>query len=364
MTPTGGLLRHRICPGGPYLSEMKNSKHLRYFLYALALLLVILFMRQLDLQQLMEHYHVMGWHIYGVLALSLMAHVLGTLGWLLCMQGSLQLSRMGRYFITRIIGETVSVMNPTGIVAGDALKAVLLGRKGEDKTAAAASIAVSRLVLWVSFLLVLLFVLFLFTREIGLSPALLALMSLLVLMLAATLLYGIFSDRLLLYLALRKVMSISSRIRREGMLSNVKAFNQKTADVWKGGQGKILLAVLVFAIHYLSGALEFYYLLAVLDIELSFSAAMYLEIATSFLRSVMAIIPGQMGVEEYGNKFFMARVGVEHPDVWMTVSIVRRLRQLIWIVLSVVLYLIYFRPTRDTSSFSSTKNVHHGHLIH
>ena len=53
-----------------------------------------------------------------------------------------------------------------------------------------------------------------------------------------------------------------------------------------------------------------------------------------------AIVPGQLGVEEYANKIMLETVGIVNNEVWVVVSILRRARQLFWVVIAGIFYLI------------------------
>src|SRR5690606_12084953 len=55
-----------------------------------------------------------------------------------------------RLFLIRHVGETVGLLNPTSIVGGDAVKAILLGAHGIEKKKVVASVLLNRIILIVS----------------------------------------------------------------------------------------------------------------------------------------------------------------------------------------------------------------------
>lgn len=334
----------------------------KYIFYLLALGLVLLFVRSLDMEVLIAQYHKMGWHFYGVLAISLIAYTFGTLGWLLCLDQVLRWSRFKPYFLARLIGESFSLINPTGVLAGDVLKVHLLRRKGESRAKVVESVTISRVLLWVSFVLVLMVTLVLFSYGRISSTILLLVLSLLLMGCAVLLLVLLFHPRAYIY---RGVEWIQKRLKwtwLEKRLEAVHTYNANTIQMWKLHRSKLLFAVTIFGTHYLMGALEFKYILWSLGVHIEFSMAVYLEVATSFLRSVMSFIPGQVGIEEYGNKYFLSMLGIKDDSIWMTVSIIRRLRQLLWLTLSVIAYFWYFKPSRAQSLVN--KQSLHGSLVH
>ena len=58
------------------------------------------------------------------------------------------------------------------------------------------------------------------------------------------------------------------------------------------------------------------------------------------LKSSGAFIPGQLGVEEVANKIMLSIVGIKATGLWVDSSIVRRSRQLFWIIVSAMLYMV------------------------
>ena len=311
---------------------------LKYLFYVLALGLVVLFIRSLDLEMLVAHYNRMGWHFYGVLVISLMAYSLATIGWLLCLEQLINWSRFKPYFLTRMIGESFSMINPTGILAGDALKINLLSRQGEPTAKVIESVTVSRVLLWVSFVLVLMVSLVLFSSDRINSIALLIVLTFLLLICAVLLLLILFHPQAYIYKGIARLQKSLRWNWVELRLEGLRKYNNNTIQIWKKHKSKLLLAIVIFSLHYLLGALEFKYILWSLGVHVDFSMAVYLEVATSFLRSVMSFIPGQVGIEEYGNKYFLSTLGIKDDSIWKTVSIIRRLRQLLWLSLSVISY--------------------------
>ena len=334
---------------------------IKYLCYLLAIGLVLLFASALDLEVLVEHYHKMGWHFYGVLAISLIAYSFATLGWLLCIDQLITWSRFKDYFLARLIGESFSVINPTGILAGDALKIHLLGKKGESRSKVLESVTVSRVLLWVSFVLVLILVLLLFSSGkinslilfLGFSVALLGC--------ALLLLVLLFHPRAYIHKAFKGLHNFLKAKWLASRIEAIQSYNANTILIWKNHRSKLMIAITIFSLHYLLGGLEFQYILWSLDVPISFSTAVYLEVATSFLRSVMAFIPGQVGIEEYGNKYFLSMLGIKDENIWITVSIIRRLRQVLWLILAGVAYFWYFNPQK--AQIKNKKSLY-GSFIH
>jgi hypothetical protein len=71
--------------------------------------------------------------------------------------------------------------------------------------------------------------------------------------------------------------------------------------------------------------------------------ALTVDMGVVLFKSAGAFIPGQLGIEEYGNKIMLLVIGVPGAGIWITASILRRARQLFWILFGVVLYFVFFK---------------------
>jgi len=92
--------------------------------------------------------------------------------------------------------------------------------------------------------------------------------------------------------------------------------------------------------------------------------AVAVEMGVTLFKSLGAIIPGQIGVEEYGNKVMLDVIGIASNEVWFVVSLVRRARQLFWLAIAGVLFLIISkknlikRSKCPKKSYASRTNIH------
>jgi hypothetical protein len=75
-------------------------------------------------------------------------------------------------------------------------------------------------------------------------------------------------------------------------------------------------------------------------VNISVIDAISMEVGVSLFKSLGAIVPGQIGIEEYGNKIMLDVVAVKGNEIWFVVSLVRRSRQLFWLSVAGVFFLI------------------------
>jgi len=115
-------------------------------------------------------------------------------------------------------------------------------------------------------------------------------------------------------------------------------------------------AVFVLSIlNRLVGSLEYYVILGALNIDVSLFTCVLFDLVSTIIRTSGFFIPGQVGLEEAGNKLMFSLVKVQGAETWLTVSLIRRARQVFWIVAGFVLYLIISRVTgKDFSQEGSS----------
>jgi len=285
-----------------------------------------------------------------VLAISCLAYLLATLGWMYCLRGMPKLRKFGSYFLIRQIGESLSMINPTGVVGGDAAKAYL--NKGNSTTDEnASSVLGSRGLLWISYLFVCLIALFLYLSLDDKINWTIVSILLVVLCLSIFLLFKLFFGNRFLSRFIGLSSKLSSSIKLQDLLDKFSKIGEQLRSLWLSYPGNILMAIIFFTLHYICGALEFRYILSSIDIEIGLYSALVLEVGTSMIRSLALFVPGQVGIEEYSNKMFLQLVGVNDEGVWVSVSIIRRARQLFWILFSVGAYFLFYhkRVFKDRS---------------
>ena len=74
-----------------------------------------------------------------------------------------------------------------------------------------------------------------------------------------------------------------------------------------------------------------------------------MDMGVVIIKSAVGFIPGQLGIEELANQLVLLAVGIGTGSLWLTVSILRRARQLVWIAGSALLYLILPKTVKNTA---------------
>jgi len=279
---------------------------------------LIAFVRATDLDSVLASVSRVGYNFVWLLLLTGGAYYSAAISWRYCLGHSCKKLSAFRLFLIRHIGETVGLFNPTSVVGGDAVKVVLLGNYGIDRKRVIASVVLSRLILIASQLaLFLLTVLGIVLQGSAFKEAPLQAQAM-----------GLYS------FVYSKTNGV--RVKIADILKELYPFfrNHKKALAWSA----------VFALlHWLLGAFEFFFILKFLGVEVTVLQALLIDLGVVFFKAAGAFIPGQIGVEEFGNKLMLASIGVPDPEIWISASILRRARQLVWVALGAFAWLFLYR---------------------
>ena len=311
------------------------------------LLLIVLsflgqFIRNTDFQEIGSYLKKMPFTFLGVLLLSFLAYLTATLAWKLCLGNDDSKVGLGQLFMMRHVGEMLSVFNPTSIVAGETLKAHYLGKSGVSSENAVSSILLSRILIILSaVLLTMLSAIYLIVQVSGVNE------NLAFALLAAVLLggFGYLLARFLLHSRLylsRLFKNLQNRFGAkyisDQLLISVENVNRTSYIFYNHHRRKFILAFVLSIIHWIFGAAEFYIILKTLNIDCNVLNAVAIEMGVILFKTVGAIVPGQVGIEEYANKVMLGMIGVASNEVWLVVSIMRRARQLFWLGVAAIFY--------------------------
>lgn len=283
-----------------------------------------------------------------LIIVSLLGHVAGTIAWKLCMGDEGSDMALGELFFMRLVSENLAVFNPTNVIAGDGLKAIFLNRKNVPYQTAAKSVVLSRVLLIVAALvLMVISILYLMIRSADTLPWLIVTLLSLV---------GIGVSVLIMFLFLSKeqylhriVLRLQSTYLRRWIslqiVDQVKLLNDDLIDYYRVNSAKLFTALTYSMFHWICGALEFYVILHFFGVGVSMIDAVAIEMGVLGFKAAGSVVPGQIGVEEYGNKVMLGLIGVASIEIWVMVSLLRRARQLFWLgtagIASIVLYKRY-----------------------
>lgn len=316
----------------------------RLLLLILVLLLFGFFIRNLDWQKAFTSLQQLGFRFIWILLITATGYACATLGWRYCMGVSGKKLSINGLFLIRQAGEAISFIQPTSAVGGEAVKIILLQQKGINPATLIAAAFVSRTGM------VLAQVLLFFVSSIGSSmfafqaPDSMAgawpwLAGLTVLVLL--ILYRHFFLEWL-------QQSAKKRKWTDQLVRFITQLEQGWQE-WKtsirNNPQAFFLAMLFFMLYWVIDSMELWMILHFLETDISLLNAVMINTGIAFYKAAAGFIPGQIGVEEFANKVMLDKIVASgSDDLWLTVSLIRRARQVCWILFGL---LVFWRGERE-----------------
>ncbi|WP_343560200.1 lysylphosphatidylglycerol synthase transmembrane domain-containing protein [Sphingobacterium sp.] len=321
----------------------------RQVIKAVFLLLIltslIIFVVHSDFSALKKELSTVGYRFIFIIFTTFIAYFFGTLAWWVCLGPSKKRINIFELFAVRQIGETVGLFNPTSIIAGDLLKAELITRYEIPLQQGLGSVTISRITAILSqlsiFLLTMIWLMLspLKNEVIRYTGHAIYVICVILLLFVVLIFYWLISTKIPPKNTPTDTTFISkAKNQLQKLLWDTKDFYQK--------QNKIFwYSYLLFAIHWLIGSLEFYLVLKFLDVDVKVIHGLILDMSVILFKSAGAFIPGQLGVEEISNKLLLNMIGIAGGSIWLSVSLLRRGRQVFWSTIGAIFYLCIKRKT-------------------
>ena len=330
-----------------------GNKVLKTAIIVVILISLGILIRTTDLQKVISSIRLIGFRFFLLLLITFIAYLLATIGWKYCFKKEARILSIYDLFLIRHVGEMLSIVNPASVVGGEAMKIYMLQNKGIEKTDVVASVLISRVMMAIT--QVIIFVISLtvvYSSNTHLFDSLphlqlkLTVTLVLSIMLTALVIKSHYITRLVtnskFYLLIKKFVY---QWKLKQVFSTINGFFQKDLK-------SLLCCTFFFLIHWIIGSLEVYFILFFLGIKASLFQIILADMGIVLFKAAGAFVPGQIGVEEMGNKIMLGFIGISNDEIWITVSILRRTRQLFWIVIGLTAYLIYSKRVNNLPDLS------------
>ncbi len=324
-----------------------SLQRVKYLILFVSFLFLVLFVIEMDLDQLLYYLNEVGPNFIWILLVSGLSYLLSSAAWMLIHHKAFGFKHLISFFMFRQIGESFATLNPTGVIGGDALKINLLKERSYSLEEAVQSVSISRILTLLSHIALILFVavylLIQFRSHIDLGVLLVSCGLLFIV--GYVLWKSFFSPNLLFYEGVKKVNGFLKIKRISNEYDALENFNRKTQKFYSDYPKIFYSSSLLLMLHWVLGAVEYFLILKFLGVHVNIAEAFILEIGTSCVRSVVAFVPGQLGFDEYGNKLFLSVINIAGSGIWIAVSILKRSRQFFWLLFGVVAYFIINQPS-------------------
>jgi len=312
------------------------KKAIRLILIVSIFFSFFLFLQATDIGESIRLVKQFGFNAVYLFVCTFFAYVFGALGWRFCIDAKVKPS-FTRLFMYRHTGNIITLFNPAGAITGEMFNAGMLIRDGVDEKSAYKSVLLARIIMILSQLTILSVVLIWFL--IFLSDRL---PETLRYVLFACFVFFIIVISTVLFLILRngKTTQHIPEKKWRRFLHHIKAMRNSLAEHIKQKPEMVIFSFFSFTVHWLLNSLELYFILNFLGYDVKIWDSLLMDTTIIVSKSAFWFIPGQLGAEEIMNKFTLFLIGITSHNLWLSVSILRRGRLLIWSAVAGIFYIV------------------------
>ncbi len=315
--------------------------------------LIAWFVSQSNLTGIADQLGKINFRFFYLIVVTFTAYTMVSVAWYLSFYEKPKGTSIWDLFVIRLIGESLAQINPTNIIAGETLKAVLLRRRGVSYKTGIVSLTISRFIIMISAVSLILIGIYIFFDSLNLGGKSYTVIGIVVIIsFLMAILIALLNSGKGIFVIFRKMFAfLGNRIKLLEKLKTTAAYigevDRELVHFYRKKRGSFLLAFVLSFLHWVAGGVEFYIILKLLNLEVPLIACIGMEVGVMVFKAMGAFIPGQIGVEEYANKLMLELVNVSVGGIWITVSILRRARQLFWILAGFIAFFIIIRIKRE-----------------
>jgi glycosyltransferase 2 family protein len=331
-----------------------------YLILLAVLFFIFSFFYTADFVMVLKSLHQIGFRFFILILITFFAAFLSTLGWKYCMGSEGKKISLSNLFIARHIGEMFAVINPTSVVAGDALKVYLLKNEEVSKKRIAASVLISRLLKIMSQLVIFaVIIIYILNQQLNVQFRFDKLIYYIILIPAGSFALILLFKRMTFLHTWMATTRIGNHltVRFRFFATKFGTLKEEVKVQFLENRNGLIISFILFFIHWLLGPLECYFILRFMDIDITAMQSLLMDHGIVVIKSLGSFIPGQIGVEELGNKLVLSLIGVFAAQTWLTFSVLRRTRQIFWIIVALIMYLFRVYLQKDAVSNATAEEV-------
>ena len=318
--------------------------HVVFLLFGLGFLGAILW--QIDLNSVVRHVGAVGWGIVAILAVYMAAFLADTASW----RSVILRERLkGLSFLTlwkiRMVGAAVNRVTPVVGLAGEPVKAILLRRyHGIDYREGVASLVVAKTANLIALVIFL-------TGGLGLALATDslpkgykwgAIAALGVLTIGTLVLF------LVQRLRLSSVAGSWLAERRFGrrlakVIQHIHELDHRLVESYTRDRRRFVIAVMLTLANWALGAVELWLTLWLVGYPITMAEAWAVDAAVELVRAATFFIPASIGTLEVALVLMIGHI-TGQPSLGLAVAVIRRFREIVWIVWGFAIAWVGFRP--------------------
>ena len=317
-------------------------------------ILICILIMQTDVSSLTSQLYMIRWYFLAVIGVTFVSQSAAVYAWYLSFFTHLKKSSFVHLFNIRLIGESFAQINPTNVIAGEALKGVLLKDKlGVNYLTGATSILLSRIMIVIAGAVLLIFgVAIMFQRlAFGNLQIISAIICGIIVVLLFFFIFALHTRRGFLRVIARIIQAIFGRFAwTKNAVSGLLQVDNELIEFYHKKRGAFYAVFFLSVMNRVIGSMEYFVIFYALGMDVDVFSCLLFDLSSMIFRSAGFFIPGQIGLEEAGNKIMFSLINIPGNETWITASLVRRGRQIFWILAGFVVYLFLSADIKKSSN--------------
>ncbi len=307
---------------------------LKIFYLGLGVLLLGFVVAEIDLAEVALQVAKVGYGIIVIVGIYFVAFAIDSVTWQMTIRGvPLDLVWAYRVWKLRMVGESFNAVIPAGGMGGEPVKASLLkSHYGINYREGTASLILAKTINMIALVIFLIggFALMIEGQALPKAYEYVAGFGLLA-----------FAVGVFLFFVIQR-LSITSltgtwisrwRIGRrlEDILHHIHDMDERLVHFYTQAKGRFAGALFLALVNWMLGVVEIYYALVFLDRPITWAEAWIIEAVAQMVRTGAFFIPAAIGVQE-GAFLLVCGAITGSPSIGVAVSVIRRIREVIWII--------------------------------
>ncbi|WP_372368347.1 flippase-like domain-containing protein [Candidatus Uabimicrobium sp. HlEnr_7] len=314
-------------------------KILKNMLLVLGIVVIIGLVYQIGARNIWQEIRQLGVYAPLFLLPYFGVYLLDTLGWKYSFSRSISVP-FSTLFYARVAGEAINHVTPTAYLGGEPVKAYILNKKNNVPLAHGfASVMVAKFLMVASEVIFILIGIEIAMNVLGdrSNPVIvniqlsIATLAIFLLVFLALQVYG-FGNFFSKWAAKMKILASSLTKYKEALTK----FDSVLLDYYRNEKGRLITSFFYYFLSWCCGVFEVYAFFALTGQTVSWSTIFAIEAIAMTIKGAGFFIPGSIGVQEAGQVMLFKMFGFD-SSVGLAFSILRRSREVLWIVIGLFL---------------------------
>jgi putative membrane protein len=297
------------------------------------IVLFVILVRQLGPGAVWANLRMIGWGFVLVIGQEGISYLANSTGWRFAFPPPRPPLRFPQLIAARLAGDAINNLTPTATLGGEVVRGRMLDGI-VDQSTAWASIAIAKLMQTVAQLGFVFVGLVVVMQQIQLPTAFVQGLLIGLVLLTTGLLTGIFMQRRGMFTTGSRVVGRFGVGLPERLREQLARLDGEIARFYTA-PGAFALSVLGFFIGWCMGIVEVYIVLSCLQVGATLGRAMTIEVLSVAIDALLFFVPAKAGTQEGGKVLIFQVLGLD-PAKGLALGIVRRLRELTWSMIGLI----------------------------